>query len=134
MVDTRSADDLTRDPQGDDRLDEAERIVGRARKTNDPQALKKQALDDKNRALQEEADLLWVLGQPAGVRFIARVMGICGVDQPFYHPNNGYMCEVAGRRSIAGQLKTWIRDADFEAWVAVDRELERGRPKSRHET
>lgn len=126
MAEPRSAEDLNRDPQVEERPDS---LVGTPRKTNDPKALKKQAIDDKGRALQEEADLRWVLSSPAGVRFVARVMGACGVDEVYFHPSNSTMCEIAGRRSIARQIKNWIRDADFGLWVGVDREIEDLRPK-----
>ncbi len=130
MAEARSAEDLTRDPQAEDKPDAANRLTERPRKTNDPKALKKQALDDKAKQLQEEADLRWVLSLANGVRFIARVMGICGADESAFHPSNSVMCEIAGRRSIARQIKNWCRDADFELWVKVDREIEAGRAKA----
>jgi hypothetical protein len=125
-VPDRSAEDLQRDPQA---KDEPDSLVPAARKTNDPKALKKQALDDKAKALAEEVDLRSVLATMAGVRFVARIMGICGVDEPYFHPSNSWMCEIAGRRSIGGQIKNWIRDCDFELWPLVDREIEKLRAK-----
>jgi hypothetical protein len=128
MSDTRSADDLTRDPQ-----EEPERIptfLEQSRKTNDPKALKKQATDDKGKQIRQENDLRAILTTEAGVRFVARLLSeICFIDAPAFHPNNSTMCNVAGRRQVGQVVKEIIRDCDFDLWVKVDRELESLRPK-----
>lgn len=110
--------------------DSTDAILDTPVKTNDPKALKKKALSDKAREFQDEADLRWVLSQPAGVRFLARLIaGPCGWNQPYYQPSNSAMCEVAGRRSIGWQLEQWISDADLSLWSAVRKELEAHRVK-----
>jgi len=133
MNDTRSADDLTRDPQ--DEPEQLPAFLDSARKTNDPKQLKKQATDDKAKAIKQENDLRSVLATEAGVRFVARILfDLCILDAPAFHPNNSTMCNIAGRRQIGQQIKELIRDCDFELWVKVDRELEAARPKPKSAT
>jgi hypothetical protein len=128
MVELRSADDLQRDPQ-----EEAEKplpFLERPQKTNDPKALKQKGIDDKAKAIKQENDLREVLGTQGGIRFMARLLGeICLLDASAFHPNNSTMCNIAGRRQIGQTVKEIIRDADFDLWVKVDRELETMRPK-----
>lgn len=130
MTETRSADDLNRDPQ-----EEPEKLpafLEQPRKTNDPKHLKKQATDDKARAIKQESDVREILNLTAGIRFMARILGeICYLDESAFHPNNSTMCNIAGRRQVGQKIKEMIRDCDFELWVKVDRELEgmRAKPK-----
>lgn len=99
-------------------------------RANDPQALRKKAISDKQRTLNDENDLRTILSTEEGVRFVARLIaGPCGWNLPHFHASNSVMCEVAGRRSIAYQLEQWISDVDVELWFAVRRELEKQRPK-----
>lgn len=98
-------------------------------RSNDPKALKEKATKDKARELQDENDLRAVLQTPAGVRFVVRVLLACGIDQPVFQPNNSLMCEVAGRRSIANQLRDWVKNVGLEEWFTVEREFENFRPK-----
>lgn len=110
--------------------DPAEHILDTPPKSNDSKDLRKRAISQKTRDLNEEGDLRAVLSTDSGVRFLARLIGgPCGWNQPYYHPSNSTMCEVAGRRSIAYQLEQWISDADLDLWFAVRRELEKTRPK-----
>ncbi len=122
------ADDLTRDPQ--EPRPELPAFLDPVVKANDPKALRKKGVDDKGKALKAEADLREVLATQAGVRFVARILAdLCYLDAPAFHPNNSTMCNIAGRRQIGQEIKTLIRDADFDLWVSVDRELETRRPK-----
>lgn len=128
MSDLRDADDLTRDPQEDRPADPS--FLDPIVKSNDPKALKKKAIDDKSKALRQGNDVRELLATPAGIRFVARLLGeICFIDASAFHPNNSTMCNIAGRRQVAQQVKEIIRDCDFELWVKVDRELEAYRPK-----
>jgi hypothetical protein len=132
MNDTRSADDLTRDPQ-----EEPERLPAFLKeppKTNDPKELKRKATDDKARAIKQENDVRELLATQAGIRFMARLLGeICFIDASAFHQNNSVMSNIAGRRQVGQQIKEIIRDADFDLWVKVDRELETIRPKPKKE-
>ena len=132
MNDTRSADDLTRDPQ-----EEPERLPAFLKeppKTNDPKELKRKATDDKARAIKQENDVRELLATQAGIRFMARLLGdICFIDASAFHQNNSVMSNIAGRRQVGQQVKEIIRDADFDLWVKVDRELETMRPKPKKE-
>lgn len=128
MSDLRDADDLTRDPQ-EERAAELP-FLDPIVKSNDPKALKKKAIDDKSKALKQENDLREILSTQAGVRFVARVLGdLCYIDVTPFHTNTTTMANIAGRRQIGLELKTLIRDVDFDLWVKVDRELEAARPK-----
>ena len=99
-------------------------------KNNDPKELKRKGIDDKAKAIREENDIRAVLGLEPGIRFIARLLGeICFIDQSAFHPNNSTMCNVAGRRQVGQIVKDLIRDADFELWVRVDRELDRSKSR-----
>lgn len=130
MHDPRNAEELF-DPDSA-KPDNADAILDAPNKTNDPKALKKKALDDKSKELRDENDVRWVLSDPRGVRFIARLIGgPCGWNQPYFHPSNSQMCEIAGRRSIAYQLEELISNADLSLWFAVRAELEKLRPKPR---
>lgn len=104
-------------------------FLDRPQRSNDPKALKEKALKDKERELQDENDLRKVLGMPEGVRLVVRLLMACGIDQPVFWPNNSQMCEVAGRRSIANQLRDWVKNVGLEEWFAVEREFENYRPK-----
>jgi hypothetical protein len=130
MSDTRSADDLIRDPQEDP--EKLPPFLDQPVKSNDPKALKKKATDDKAKLIKQENDIRAILSTEAGVRFVARLLGeICFIDASAFHPNNSTMCNVAGRRQVGQLVKDLIRDCDFELWVKVDRELEVNRPKSK---
>lgn len=124
----RSAEELF-DP--DSQTDSADHIIDGPVRAADPKALKRKALSDKAEEFTDEADLREVLAlaSGAGVRVLARVIEACGWNTPHFHPSNSVMCEIAGRRSIAWQLETWISDADLALWFAVRAELERKRPK-----
>ena len=125
----RNANDLSLDPQAEEKkLDFLDPVVNSA----DPKQLRKKAISDKNRELQDEADLRTVLGTPAGVRFVARIVGgPCGWGYPHFNPSNSIMSETAGRRSVGWQIEQWVRDADLSFWHQVDRELNelRAKPK-----
>lgn len=124
----RDADDLTRDPQEERRPESP--FLDPVVKSNDPKALKKQAIDAKSKALRQENDVRELLGTQAGIRFMARLLGeICYIDESCFNPNSSTMSNIAGRRQIGQTVKTLIRDVDFELWVKVDRELEAARPK-----
>jgi hypothetical protein len=125
----RSAEDLSRDPNQPDALPD---FLDEPVKTNDPKELRKKQIDDKAKELKQEADLREVLSTQGGVRFVARILDeLCYIDATPFNPNNSTMCNIAGRRQIAMEIKRMVRDADFELWVKVDRELESRRPKPR---
>ena len=130
MSELRSADDLNRDPQ-----DEPEKplpFLERPQKTNDPKALKQKAVDDKAKAIRQENDIRAILGTEAGIRFMARLLGeICFIDASAFHPTSSVMSNIAGRRQVGQQVKEIIREADFELWIRVDREIEQARPKAK---
>ena len=129
MSEVRSADDLTRDPN---ETDEVPAFLDPPQKTNDPKALRKKATDDKAKELKAETDLREVLASQAGIRFVGRILDeLCYIDATPFHTSNSLMCNIAGRRQVAMELKRIIRDADFDLWVRVDRELESRRPKPR---
>lgn len=123
----RSAEDLT-DPEGERQT--PVRGTDRRVRAGDAAELRKKQVDDKERQLQEERDLVEVASTPAGRRFLARLIVACGWNQPHFHPSNSIMCEVAGRRSIAFQLEQWLSDADLDLFLGVRRELEALRPKA----
>ncbi len=71
-----------------------------------------------------------MLSTEGGVRFVARILTeFCVIDAPAFHPNNSTMCNIAGRRQVGQQIKELIRNAEFDLWVKVDRQIERERPK-----
>lgn len=124
----RSAEDLDRDPQS--APDKLPPFLEKPTKTNDPQSLKRKAIDDKGKELKQQNDIREFLSTQAGVRFIARLLGeICYLDTSAFHPNNSTMCNIAGRRQVGQTVKELIRDVDFDLWVTVDREIETNRPK-----
>lgn len=127
MTDLRSADDLDRDPQAEP--EKTPVFLDAPVNASDPKQLKAKAITDKSRALKEENDVRAVLSTPEGVRLIARLIGMCGWNAPYFSPNNSTMCEIAGRRSIAWQLEQLISDAELSLWFAVRRELELTRVK-----
>lgn len=123
----KTAEDLYLDPQA-----EPEKVpvfLDQPVNASDPTQLKAKALTDKSRSLKDENDIRAVLATPAGVRFLARLIGACGWNAPYFSPNNSTMCEIAGRRSIAWQLEQWISDTDLGLWFKVRSELELSRPK-----
>ncbi len=125
---TRSADDLTRDPQ-----DEPEKLppyLDKPVKTNDPKALKAKATDDKAKEIREQNDIRAILSTEAGVRFMGRILGeFCYIDESVFNPNNAIMSNIAGRRQVGQQIKFAIRDTDFDLWIKVDHQLEERRAK-----
>lgn len=128
MVETRSADDLTKDPQ--EEVEKPLSFLERPQKTNDPKALKQKGIDDKAKQLKEQNDIRAILTTEPGVRFMARLLGeICFIDASAFHSNNSTMCNIAGRRQVGQSVKELIRDCDFELWVKVDREIEAMRPR-----
>jgi hypothetical protein len=124
----KDANELFADPQDKAVKDPIDAIIDRPT-TNDPKALKDKALSDKQKDLQAENDLKAVLSQPQGIRFVVRLLQTCGIDQPVFYASNSVMCEVAGRRQIANQLRDWIKNADLSFWFAVEKEFETVRPK-----
>ncbi len=124
----RSADDLTRDPQAEPERDPP--FLDIPAKTNDPKALKAKAISDKGKAIKAENDLREVLSTQAGIRLVARILAdICCIEAAAFHPNNSTMCNIAGRRQVGQQIKELIREADFDLWVRVDREIEALKPR-----
>jgi hypothetical protein len=129
VSETRSADDLYKDPQ--DAPEVLPAFLKEPPKTNDPKQLRIKATDDKARELKQQNDIRSILTTESGIRFMARLLcDICYIDQSAFHPNNSTMCNIAGRRQVGQQIKELIRDCDFELWVKVDRVLEEMRPKS----
>lgn len=114
-----SAEELF-DPEKPDEKQISDRPI----RSGDAKQLRKKAITDKQVGLQEENDLRAILGTPEGVRFVTRLLGACGWNLPHFHPDPGFMAEIAGRRSIALQLENWISDADLGLWFAVRSELE----------
>src|SRR5580693_8113386 len=127
-MNTRSADDLYKDPQ-----DEPEKVpafLKEPAKNNDPKQLRQKAIDDKAREIKQQNDIRAILSTEAGVRFVARILGeICFIDAPAFHPQQSTMCNIAGRRQVGQQLKEIIRDSEWALWVKVDWELEQMRSK-----
>lgn len=96
----------------------------------DPKQLRTKAVRDKQKEITDENDLRAVLSTPEGVRLVAKIIAEpCGWNMPYFHPSNSTMCEVAGRRSVAYQLESWICNVDLKFWEPVRRELEKYRPK-----
>ena len=125
MVDRpRNAEELF-DPE----REPAPAVVDRPQRTNDPIALRDQAISDKAKELEQEKDLREVLASTAGRKLLARIILACGWNEPYFHPSNSVMCEISGRRSIAYQIERWASDADLKLWFAVREELEKSRPK-----
>jgi hypothetical protein len=130
MNNVRSAEDLNRDPADIGKVDPNAAFMDEPVRSNDVAALKKKALADKVKALQEENDLRAVLATTSGVRFMARLIaGPCGWNAPYFHPSNSMMSEIAGRRSIGYQMENWICDVDLSLWFKVRSELEETRIK-----
>lgn len=125
----QTADDLERDPQA--APEKAPEFLDAPQNASDSKQLKAKAISDKSKALKDENDVRAVLSTPAGIRFISRVIGLCGWNMPHFSQNNSVMCEIAGRRSIAWQLEQLISDTDLALWFAVRRELETTRVKPR---
>jgi hypothetical protein len=109
--------------------DETATFLDAPQPNSDPKLLQRKRVTDKSKELKEEGDLLMVLSTPEGLRFMVRLFGICGLDQPVFHPSNSVMCEIAGRRQIANQLRNWIKDAGLEQWFRVEQEFEKSRAK-----
>lgn len=132
MVETRSADDLTKDPQ--EEVEKPLPFLERPQKTNDPKALKQKGIDDKARAIKQENDLREVLSTPAGIRFMARLLGeICHIDDSEFHPTSSIKDNIIGRRQVGHIVKDLIRDFDWAIWTKVDHELNEMRPKPKLE-
>ena len=129
MNSPRSAEELTADPQEEGKPDSTAAFLDKPQNAADAPALRERAISDKSKALKLENDVRAVLATPAGVRFVARLVEVCGWSTPYFHPSNSVMCEIAGRRSIAYQLEQWISDVDLNLWFAVRKELEQIRPK-----
>jgi hypothetical protein len=122
MRDVRSAEDLTEDPQV--KPTDPPPFIDVPVKTNDPKALKRKQIDDKAKALKDEADLREILATQGGVRFLARLLGeLCYLDFTVFHSNSMTMANIAGRRQIGLEIKELIRECDFDLWVKVDREM-----------
>jgi hypothetical protein len=126
----RDAEELT-DPDAH-KEDESAGFLDRPQKNSDTRSLQAKRVSDKSRDLKEESDLIEVLATEGGVRFIVRLLNRCGIDAPVFHPSNSVMCEVAGRRQIANDVRTWIKDAGLEYWFRVEQEFEllRAKPKT----
>lgn len=123
----RDADELS-DPDAH-KEDETAAFLDRPQKNSDPRALQTKRVSDKSRDLKEEGDLIEVLNTEGGVRFIVRLMVRCGVDLPVFHPSNSVMCEVAGRRQVANDVRDWIKNCGLEYWFRVEQEFEENRAK-----
>lgn len=125
----KNAEDLF-DPDAN-KPDDADRILDKPPRTNDPRELKKRAVSQKAKDLQDENDLRAIVATPEGRRFIVRLLMRCGIDQPVFHGSNSVMCEVAGRRQIANDVRDWIKNCGLEFWFHVEHEFEQHRPKPR---
>ena len=124
----RSADDLTRDPQAEPERDPP--FLDIPAKTNDPKAHSKPKRSRTRQVYRAESDLREVLSTMAGIRFVSRILSeICCIDAPAFHPSNSVMSNIAGRRQVGQQIKELIREADFDLWVRVDREIEALKPR-----
>lgn len=123
----RDADELS-DPDAH-KEDETAAFLDRPQKNSDPRALQTKRVSDKSRDLKEEADLIEVLSTEGGVRFICRLFERCGLDLPVYHPSNSVMCEVAGRRQVANDLRDWIKNCGLPFWFRIEEEWEQKRAK-----
>jgi hypothetical protein len=121
------ADDLF-DPDAK-KPDGSEAFLDQPVNASNPKQLKAKALSDKQREFKQENDIRAVLSTEAGVRFVAGIISRCGWHEPFFHPNNSTMCEVAGRRSIAWQIEQQVKNTDLGLWFSVERELEQSRVK-----
>lgn len=128
MTDIRDADELFEGPDKP-KPDGTEKFLDKRQSNSDPKRLKEKAVSAKARDLQDENDLKAILSSEAGVRFMVKLFNRCGIDQPAFHPSNSMMCEIAGRRQIANDLREWIKNCGLEYWFAVEREFETRRPK-----
>lgn len=108
---------------------DADRINGPPPKANNPQDLKAKGITDRQREIQDGNDLTAVLSAPSGVRFVVRLLMRCGIDQPNFHASNSMMCEIAGRRQIANDLRDWVKNCGLDEWFKIEREFENYRPK-----
>lgn len=123
----RDADELT-NPDAH-KPDETAAFLDPPQKNSDSKTLQSKRVSDKSRELKEEGDLIEVLSSDAGVRFLVRLFERCGMDLPVFHPSNSVMCEVAGRRQVANDLRDWIKNCGLEYWFRVEHEWEQKRVK-----
>ena len=127
-MNTRSAEDLTRDPQEPETA--PAEFLDPVVKSNDPKQLKDKALSDRAKELKDESDVRAILATEAGVRFVSRILkDLCSFHAPYWSPNYGEMSNIAGRRQVGGGIIEWVKNADLDQWFKVERELEKSRPK-----
>lgn len=78
---------------------------------SDPAQVKKRKTKEQLRKDQQDADLCSVLSTQAGMRFMWRLMGECGIHETSFHTNALVMAQKEGRRSIGLLLELNIAQA-----------------------
>lgn len=89
----------------------------------DPKAVRESGRKEKRREQQAEDDLRALLQQPAGRRFLMRLIAQkCHTFQTSYHPSGQQFAANEGRRGVGVELMTEIMALDPEAWITMLRE------------
>lgn len=88
----------------------------------DPAQIKTASLRLDRTNDQARADLLWLMGDPRGRRFMARLLATCGVNRDGFAPDALQMAETAGRRFVGLMLQQDIGAADPELYLTMLRE------------
>lgn len=70
----------------------------------------------------EDADLLFVLSDPRGRRFIWRELGVNGLLRQTYSPNNSEQCFNAGQRNAAIRLLDDVMRVSPDLYLTMQQE------------
>ena len=74
------------------------------------------------RARRDDADLMFVLSDPRGRRFLWAELGRCGLHAQTYSPNNSEHCFKAGERNAAIRLNLDVIRVSPEMYLLMQQE------------
>jgi hypothetical protein len=77
------------------------------------------------RAVQDAADLNWVMADPRGRRFMWRLMGFCGIHQDSFSTNALTMANAEGRRKVGLFLEVETLTACPGSFLAMQAEAQK---------
>ena len=88
----------------------------------DPVAVKRRGRKAKLAEEQARDDLLFLLGNPAGRRFLWGELARCQVFRTSFHVDQLVFAHNEGRRSSGVELMARIIETDPKAWILMQQE------------
>jgi len=114
----QTAEELT-DPEG--AREQLPPVFEQPSSVSNIKQIKRRTAELKSKELQEQNDLSAIVSTEAGLRFVVRLLEMCGHGEEQFATEPHFLAQIAGRRSIGIQIERAIKEADLELWLAVER-------------